>query len=111
MEGGAAGLRSAAHLAPGQRHGTEHLAQVAAAALAPTRADLPSLGSNSSSYLIVVSAPRLPASPMKKFGWRTPARRRHGDRVRSRDSTPVAQRRGERKTVEGGKGSEICGEY
>src|SRR3546814_2148080 len=29
MEGGAAGLRSAAHLAPGQRHGTEHLAQVA----------------------------------------------------------------------------------
>src|SRR3546814_12741923 len=39
MEGGAAGLRSAAHLAPGQPPGTEHLAQVAAAALATPRAD------------------------------------------------------------------------
>src|SRR3546814_11495073 len=51
MEGGAAGLRSAAHLAPGQRHGTEHLAQVAAAALAPTRADLAEPGLE----LVVVS--------------------------------------------------------
>src|SRR3546814_19370712 len=40
MEGGAAGLRSAAHLAPGQRHGTGHRAQVAEAALAPTPADI-----------------------------------------------------------------------
>src|SRR3546814_19538916 len=54
-EGGAAGLRSAAHLAPGQRHGTEHLAQVAAAALAPTRADLAEPGFE----LVVVSHRRL----------------------------------------------------
>src|SRR3546814_5515982 len=36
MEGGAAGLRSAAHLAPGQRHGTEPLAPVAAGSEEPT---------------------------------------------------------------------------